>query len=400
MEQGSVDRAVFFHLHAVPNMRQTGPLLWLLLSVPLVGSAWGLDRVVLERHGLQQTVEGMWMATIGQGGLLLLDRQGVLWSVEPEEIVRHTQDDAPFTPLSRQEMETVLLGDLPAGFEVHTTAHYLVCHHTSRAYARWTGTLLERLHSAFINYWSKRGFHLHQSHLPLVVVLFADRAAYRRYARPELGDAAGAVVGYYSLRTNRVTMYDLTGVQALRRGGPSRKSTHEISQVLSRPEAEPLVATVVHEATHQIAFNSGLLVRYADTPMWLNEGLAIYFETPDLTSSSGWRGIGKVNRRRLALFRRNLPRRTAGSLQRLIADDQAIRQVRTAANAYAEAWALNYFLIHKRPRQYVRYLKMLSKKPALRHDDPAARIAQFQQTFGANLSDLEQQFLRYMEKVR
>ncbi|MFV2068257.1 MAG: DUF1570 domain-containing protein [Pirellulales bacterium] len=375
-------------------------LICLLASTPLAGPAWGLDRVVLRRDQQQQRIDGIRVATTDEGGLLLLDRQGVLWAVEPDELLRHTEDTAPYKPLSRAEMETVLLGNLPAGFEVHTTAHYLVCHNTSRAYVRWTGALLERLYGAFINYWRKRGFRLHESRFPLVVVVFADRKAYRQYARPELGDATESIVGYYSLQTNRVTMYDLTGVQASRRAGAARNSTKEINRVLSRPAAEPLVATVIHEATHQIAFNCGLLVRYADTPLWLNEGLAIYFETPDLTSSSGWRGIGNVNRRRLTLFRKNLPQRTAGSLQRLIADDQAIRHVRTAASAYAEAWALNYFLIRKRPRQYVQYLKMLSKKQALDQDDPATRIAQFQQHFGADLRDLEKQFLRYMAKVR
>ena len=375
-------------------------LLCLLAATPLVGPAWGLDRVVLRRDQQQQTIDGLRVATTDEGGLLLLDRQGVLWAVEPDELVRHTEDTTPYEPLSRAEMETVLLRNLPAGFEVHTTAHYLVCYNTSRAYARWTGALLERLYGAFINYWRKRGFRLHESPLPLVVVVFADRKAYRQYARPELRDATEAIVGYYSLQTNRVTMYDLTGVQASRRAGKARHSSSEINRVLSRPAAEPLVATVIHEATHQIAFNCGLLVRYADTPLWLNEGLAIYFETPDLTSASGWRGIGNVNRRRLTQFRKNLPRRTADSLQRLIADDQALRHVRTAANAYAEAWALNYFLIRKRPRQYVQYLKMLSKKQALDRDDSATRIAQFQQYFGADLHDLEKQFLRYMAKVR
>ena len=38
----------------------------------------------------------------------------------------------------------------------------------------------------------------------------------------------------------------------------SRGSMREINQMLSQPAAVPLVATVVHEATHQIAFNCGL----------------------------------------------------------------------------------------------------------------------------------------------
>ena len=44
------------------------------------------------------------------------------------------------------------------------------------------------------------------------------------------------------------------------------------------------MATIVHEATHQIAFNCGMQQRYADIPLWLCEGMAVYFEAPDLAS--------------------------------------------------------------------------------------------------------------------
>ena len=60
------------------------------------------------------------------------------------------------------------------------------------------------------------------------------------------------------------------------------------------------VSTIVHEATHQIAFNSGLHQRLSDCPKWFSEGVAMYCETPDLKSSEGWAGIGAVNRNRLA----------------------------------------------------------------------------------------------------
>jgi hypothetical protein len=81
----------------------------------------------------------------------------------------------------------------------------------------------------------------------------------------------------------------------------------EINEMLSQPAAVPLVATIVHEATHQIAFNCGLQQRYADIPLWLCEGMAVYFEAPDLTSTRGWRGIGRVNYPRLETFRKNVP---------------------------------------------------------------------------------------------
>ena len=84
------------------------------------------------------------------------------------------------------------------------------------------------------------------------------------------------------------------------RGG---SSAAHINQVLSQPAAERTVATIVHEATHQLAYNTGLQTRYAGNPMWVSEGIAVYFETPDLDSARGWRYIGAINRLHLNHFR-------------------------------------------------------------------------------------------------
>jgi hypothetical protein len=195
-------------------------------------------------------------------------------------------------------------------------------------------------------------------------------------------------------------MYDLTGIESLRGAGDRRGSSAQINLVLSRPEAEPLVATIIHEATHQIAFNSGLQTRFADIPLWVSEGIAVYFETPDLQSSKGWRNVGAVNTSRLERFREYLPQRPAASLKSLICDDKRIRDTRTALDAYAEAWALNYYLIHHRPKQYIAYLQMLSQKKQFFWDDPQTRLKEFQAAFGENLGQLDADFLRQMQKVR
>jgi hypothetical protein len=87
--------------------------------------------------------------------------------------------------------------------------------------------------------------------------------------------------------------------------------------------------------------------------------MAVYFEAPDLTSTRGWRGIGRINYPRLATFHDNLGRWQEGSLTRLLADSRVLRDPQTAADAYADAWALNYYLIKYEPEAYRAYLKML-----------------------------------------
>jgi hypothetical protein len=371
-----------------------------LLLFFLAAPAAALEHVTFQRDAKQQTASGKTVVRAQDGGILLIGRDGELWSLEPQEIVSERKDDEPFEPLSPDELSAQLLRELPSGFEAYQTKHYLICHNTSRAYATWCGALFERLYAAFANYWTRKGIELKEPEFPLVAVVFNSRESYAQYAAAELGATAESIVGYYSLRTNRITMYDLTGLESTRNAQDRRGSAAQINRILSRPEAEQVVATIVHEATHQIAFNTGLQTRFADIPLWLSEGLAVYFETPDLQSAKGWRGIGAVNASRLAKFREYRQTRPAGSLRTLIADDKRLRDARAALDAYAEAWALNYYLLQTHPREYLAYLQTLSAKQPLMWDDPETRLREFQNAFGQDLDQLDADFLRHMDKLR
>jgi hypothetical protein len=371
-----------------------------LCPTALCGPVRAVEHVVFRREKAEHSASGRVLVTAQDGGILLETATGTLWTIEPDEIVRRTSDDAPFAPPAADELGRQVLAELPDGFELYSTRHYLIAYNTSRPYAEWCGALLERLFMGFHNYWSRKGLKLEEPAAPLVAVIFSSREAYARHSQSELGGLADAVIGHYSLRTNLVMMYDLTGVESLRTTADRRSSAATINRVLARPEAEMSVATIIHEATHQIAFNCGLQKRFADVPLWVSEGLAVFFETPDLASARGWRTIGAVNHNRLAQFRRYLADRGPRSLETLIADDKRIRDTRTALDAYAEAWALNYYLLQHHPRKYVDYLRRLSEKPQLVWDDPQTRLAEFRSAFGDDLGRLDVDFLRYMQKVR
>jgi len=362
-------------------------------------SVRGADHVTLRRGDRNIAVDGRVLVEAQDGGLVLLGRDAVLWAITPDELVEHTTDASPFEPLPVEEMSARLLAQLPAGFDVHRTAHYLICYDTSRAYAQWCGSLFERLYMAFTNYWSRRGFKLTEPEFPLVALVFADQASYGEFSQAELGDAASSIIGYFSLRTNRMTMYDLTGMESSSRYQSQGSSSTQINRILSRPEAARTVATIVHEATHQIAFNCGLHIRYSDCPLWFSEGIALYFETPDLSSSRGWRGIGVINQPRRLQFRQFLAKRPPDSLRTLIADDTRFRDQKQALDAYAEAWELTYYLILQQPKQYVAYLRTLSEKQLLLQDGPEKRLQEFTQAFG-DIEKLDAEFLRYMTRGR
>ncbi|MBN2023420.1 MAG: DUF1570 domain-containing protein [Pirellulales bacterium] len=365
----------------------------------LVGPALALEYVEVERDGKRVEVAGRVVVETQDGGLMLQARDGALWRIPPKELFSRRADDEPFEPYSREELAAKLLADLPQGFAVHNTAHYLICHDTSKAYALWCASLFERLYQAFSGFWSNRGFKLQEPEFPLVAIVFADRQAYAAFARDELGDAAGAIVGYYSLDTNRITMYDLTGISGLNPGGRGRGASAEIARVLAQPQAAATTATIVHEATHQIAYNCGLHTRHGDCPLWFSEGVAMFFETPDPRNAKGWRTIGGVNPPRLAQFRQYAARRPANSLVTLLSDDARLRNTGTALDAYAESWALTYFLLQHRGKQTVAYLDKLRPKKPLIWDTPQTRLEEFTDVFG-DLETLDRDFLRFVERLR
>ena len=373
----------------------------LFIALAFCLAAWAsgvaaMDQVTFRQGGVNHYVEGRVEVTAEDGGILLLGRDGVLWSIQPDELAKKKHDEAAFRPFSTKEMSEALKAQLPKGFDVHATAHYLICYNTSRAYAQWCGGLFERLYTAFRNYWTWKGFDLREPEFPLVAVVFADKQSYLKFSHAELGDANQSIIGYFSMATNRMTMYDLTESSG-RNGGPG--SSAQVNQMLAAPAVSMTVATIVHEATHQIAFNCGLHTRYSDCPMWFSEGIAVFCETPDLRSSKGWSGIGAVNRPRLVQFQQFLRSRPRDSLRTLVSDDKRFRDPKQALDAYAEAWALTYFLLHQHGKQYVEYLQALSAKKPLLEDGPEKRLAQFQRCFG-DMKKLDGEFLRYIMRLR
>lgn len=347
-------------------------------GIMLCGSAvpaWGVERLVFRpRPDSDKTISvvGEVLVTAADGGMLLLADDGQIWTVQPERLVSRETDGEPLQPITADEAAKRLLSELPAEFRVYQTAHFVICHNTTDAYVEWVGSLFEQAYTGFYAYWKNKGRDLEESRFPLTAVVFANQRSFAEFARPDVGDLVDAVIGYYSLQSNRMITYFLEN-------------------------AERRIATLVHEAVHQLSYNSGLQRRMADNPYWVSEGLATFFETPD-GSAKGWRNIGGVNTVNLARFREYLPNRPADSLLTLVRDDARFRNPAEATSAYAEAWALNYFLLRTRRKEYLAFLDSLSNGPLMRPVDPRERVQSLQKAIGVDLKMLDRQFLQYMNR--
>jgi hypothetical protein len=312
--------------------------------------------------------------------LLLLTAAGELRQVRLDEGVHVSDSTRAFEPSRAGDMAAALRKEFGARFDVVRTTHYLVCSDTDPAFTREVADLAEELYAAFLSYFGARGIGISKPQFPLVFVVFDDESAFRTYTAETPGLQLTQISGYYSAETNRVAFFRASG----RRSGDSRWQN---------------VTTVIHEATHQLAFNTGCHRRLADSPLWLVEGLAMYFEAPHGQGGRWeWNEAGSMNQPRLTRFAAfRTGGRPADSLRSLIASDNRFRSDGAANNAYAESWALVYFLIHTRPAQFNAYLRTISAKPPLRQDSPEQRLDDFRLAFGRDLRLLDASFTRYVD---
>ena len=114
-----------------------------------------------------------------------------------------------------------------------------------------------------------------------------------------------------------------------------------------------------------------------------------------LWNSSRVRGAGQFR------FREFLKaRRQPDSIETLVRDNRRFGDAESAIDAYSEAWALTYFLIRTRIRDYSQYLKVISQKRPLHWDDPADRLAAFQSAFGSDLAKLNRDLLTFTARLK
>ena len=327
------------------------------------------------------------------GGILFQDRTGAIVTYQPDEIERRETTPDPFEPLDADTIGQALVEEFGPSFRIHKTDHYVIVYDTHPLYARWAAGMLEKLHGAFYAFWEREKVELSPPEFPLPVLLFRDKSSYIEGTRSELGEDAGKLVSFYSLKTNRVYAYDVTETS-------SRVGLQFDLRLLRQPAMLSNVTNIVHESTHQIAFNSGLQRRFAGHPLWWSEGLATYFEAPDFSNGRGWRTVGTPNLPRLAEFRKALPGLQAGTLEEMLKSDAPFRDPAIASQRYAQAWAFIYWAFKNRSAEMTAFATAQKDLASLSDPSPEDRLALFEQAFGKKVAEVEQDFLKDAGRIR
>lgn len=324
-----------------------------------------------------QMVEGKPLSWTAQQ-MLLLGRDGRLYDFNPKLAKEAMKTSPRFFGYSASEMKAALQQEFDKQFDVSTTRHYLVVHPRGER-DQWANRF-EELYKRFTHYFRVRGFATKEPPYPMVAVVYRDQAEYFRRAAASGTPMRPGTLGHYDPESNRVFLFDASGEA----GGDWSQNAD----------------TIIHEATHQTAYNVGIHQRFAESPRWLVEGLATMFEARGVWDArADERQAGRVNRGRLRDFHDYVAtRRKPGSVGLLLASDQAFRS--DAVGAYAEAWALSFYLCETQPRLYAAYLQQTADR-AVFSDYPATeRISDFQAVFGREMKMFESKFLRYMAEVK
>jgi Protein of unknown function (DUF1570) len=311
--------------------------------------------------------------------MLLLGRDGRLHEFNPKLAKESRKTSPRFFGYSPSEMKAVLQQEFDQRFDVTTTRHYLVVHPRGQR-DQWADRF-EELYGRFGHYFRVRGFSLAEPPYPLVAIVFRDEAEYFRHAAGGGTPMQPGTLGHYDPVSNRVFLFDVT----------ANASGIEWSENAD---------TIIHEATHQTAYNVGVHKRFTAAPRWMVEGLATMFEARGVWNGRYDRAqADRVNQARLQGFRDYAAgRRQPGALMALLSSDTTFRS--DADGAYAEAWALSFYLCETQPRLYAAYLAKTADRPLFSDYPAAERVADFQEIFGRETKLFEAKFLRYMEEVR
>jgi hypothetical protein len=317
---------------------------------------------------------------------------------------------------------------LPSRFLEHETARFIVLSDADPRWTREQAQRLERTHHQFLRFAQRLGLAPEPLREKLVCVLFDDRAEYQRFATQHDGVEDPWIAGYYNPASDRSVFYrgdsNPSVVRARAKLEAMRADLADIHQdALDAENAGAVVharelqryrrefemhvrsegrrvdafadqisiATVVHEAVHQLMFRTGLQSARRQWPVWISEGIATAFETDDTRGAFG-------------PDHEYVPRRDAFEV--LLRDDRLLDLRELVGwdaipadgddlvhRAYHQSYALVRWMSRFKRRELRTYLELLLAEPP--HTVSATRhVELFEEAFG-RIEDVERKWLRY-----
>ncbi len=304
--------------------------------------------------------------------------------------------------------------DFERPFKVKTTERFIFVYDTSDAYLQWLSALTNEVAKAFDKFCARLELETEEPSEPPTVVVFATREEFDVYASTLRGDpfgqGKGSPTGFYDHGSNRSVIYDMTDVEAARVANDDgaapkdgdfsyRKLKAEAKTIKTRVASGGNTSTIVHEISHQLAFNYGVFSLRLRQPDWIVEGMATTFEPTDDDAPLGWRfrNAFPVNEQRLRDFvlAANDDENLA-LLDDIVASDRF--ETELDADGYAASWALFYYCYRKKPKELKLYIETLKKRPPRKVYSESERMKEFKECFG-DPSVVGKQFVRFIRDL-
>ncbi len=294
--------------------------------------------------------------------MVLLRRNGRMTMIPIQDIQAAKTVAKGFTSQKSHEIRDQLQSEFGNKYQVSVTTHFVVVHPPGDAQI-WAMPF-EKLYQRYQNYFGSRGFNLDEPTFPMVAVVLKTRDEFDRFLA-NYHEANENVLGYYSPRSNRIISYDQTG-------GKAKDEDWFFT-----------VDTIVHEATHQSAFNTGLHTRFAPNPRWISEGLATMFEAPGVQNSMYFsKQKDRINHGRLENLRTMYEKDfvTEKMIASMVGSDDIFRV--NPAGAYALAWGLTFYLAEREPEKYAAFLRADGLREDFHTYEGRERLVNFIRKFG------------------
>jgi Protein of unknown function (DUF1570) len=286
----------------------------------------------------------------------------------------------------RADLSTGLYGS----FRTLNTEHFSVIYAPRQADGEKIARVLELAYRHFESLFKSHDFTVRTPQKKLTWISFGDPVSFKQYAIETEGRDLSWLTGYYSAGTNVVVVITPEKLSKWQFKGQASQPPDVIA---CPPDAENGLVKLVHEAGHQLSFNTGLLKRGVMYPMWATEGLAMFFERSVLSKHFHSCRYTDLRARRLAgLYRR----------KQLIGLDEFVTMSRLDENAcaidvYAQAWGLFQFLCEHRTDSLRKYFSSLyDLEPGYRSEQTLR--CEFVRAFGS-LDQLKCQWTRFLQAL-
>ena len=362
---------------------------------------------------------------LGSEHCWVVEQNGRMHRLAVDEIKKIERLNPRFEAFNHATMRNRLRRELGRDYSVVGKGPFVVCARagTANSYAQ----LFDQVYRRFYGFFATRGFELQKPEFSLVAIVIDDRKKFDSYCESDGVPPRASLSGYYLRDSNRVVLSVKPLVASTHHSSNTARyiiGSHQPAPLWQLGDSKhsrmrgdaaaaiagwthPVMAhtaledmdhsTIIHETTHQVAFNIGIHSRMSPSPQWVVEGLATAFEAPGIRDSLN-RSKSQINPSRFIHFGNYVKqRRPKRALQDFLSSDDLFDD--STLDAYSEAWALTFYILKTRSAAYGKYLRLIAERSPEDSYSDEDRLEDFQNAFGEDIDLFESAYLRFMSRL-